>query len=114
MRKRSLKSYIDAERIGIWGWSYGGHMSTNCILKGNDVFALAIAVAPVTNWRFYDNIYTERFMRTPQENGINYDVNSPINYADRLKGKYLLKTDQEMIMFMFKTQCEWLRVNTGR
>ena len=68
--------YIDESRIGIWGWSYGGHMSTNCILKGNDVFAMAIAVAPVTNWRFYDTIYTERFMRTPQENPTGYDDNS--------------------------------------
>ena len=83
-------SYIDAARIGIWGWSYGGHMSTNCILKGNDVFAMAIAVAPVTNWRFYDTIYTERFMRTPQENPTGYDDNSPLNYAHLLKGKYLL------------------------
>ena len=82
--------YIDASRIGIWGWSYGGHMSTNCILKGNDVFAMAIAVAPVTNWRFYDTIYTERFMRTPQENPTGYDDNSPLNYAHLLKGKYLL------------------------
>ena len=84
------RPYIDASRIGIWGWSYGGHMSTNCILKGNDVFALAIAVAPVTNWRFYDTIYTERFMRTPQENPSGYDDNSPLNFAHLLKGKYLL------------------------
>lgn len=82
--------YIDAERIGIWGWSYGGHMSTNCILKGRDVFSLAIAVAPVTNWRFYDTIYTERFMRTPQENPDGYDDNSPLNYAHLLEGDYLL------------------------
>lgn len=82
--------YIDQNRIGIWGWSYGGHMSTNCILKGNDVFSLAIAVAPVTNWRFYDTIYTERFMRTPQENPEGYDLNSPLNYAHMLQGKYLL------------------------
>ena len=89
-RKLGQKSYIDAERIGIWGWSYGGHMSTNCILKGNDVFALAIAVAPVTSWRFYDTIYTERFMRTPQENPEGYDLNSPFNYPELLKGDYLL------------------------
>lgn len=82
--------YIDANRVGIWGWSYGGHMATNCILKGNDVFSLAIAVAPVTNWRFYDTIYTERFMRTPQENPSGYDDNSPLNFSERLKGKYLL------------------------
>lgn len=82
--------YIDASRIGIWGWSYGGFMSSNCLLKGNDVFAMAIAVAPVTNWRFYDTIYTERYMTTPQENPRGYDDNSPINHVDKLKGKYLI------------------------
>lgn len=83
-------SYVDASRIGIWGWSYGGFMSSNCILKGNDVFKMAIAVAPVTNWRFYDSIYTERFMQTPQENASGYDDNSPINHVSKLKGSYLL------------------------
>jgi dipeptidyl-peptidase-4 len=82
--------YIDKDRIGIWGWSYGGFMSTLCITKGADYFKMAIAVAPVTNWRYYDNIYTERFMRTPQENPSGYDDNSPINHVDKLKGKYLL------------------------
>jgi dipeptidyl-peptidase-4 len=82
--------YVDAERIGIWGWSYGGHMSTNCLLKGNDVFKMAIAVAPVTSWRFYDTIYTERYMRTPQENPNGYDDNSPFNYPELLQGDYLL------------------------
>ena len=89
-KKLGQRAYIDAERIGIWGWSFGGHMATNCILKGSDVFALAIAVAPVTNWRFYDTIYTERFMRTPQENPTGYDDNSPLNYAHLLQGDYLL------------------------
>jgi len=83
-------NYIDASRIGIWGWSYGGFMSSNCILKGNDVFKTAIAVAPVTNWRFYDSIYTERYMQTPQENANGYDENSPINHVDKLKGNYLI------------------------
>ena len=82
--------YIDAERIGIWGWSFGGHMSTNCLLKGSDVFKMAIAVAPVTSWRFYDTIYTERYMRTPQENPSGYDDNSPFNYPEKLEGDYLL------------------------
>ena len=82
--------YIDKERIGIWGWSYGGFMSSNCILKGNDVFKTAIAVAPVSNWRFYDTIYTERYMTTPQENPSGYDDNSPINHVDKLKGNYLI------------------------
>lgn len=82
--------YIDAKRIGIWGWSFGGYMSSICILKGADVFKSAIAVAPVTNWRYYDNIYTERYMRTPQENGNGYDDNSPVTMTDKLKGNYLL------------------------
>ena len=82
--------YIDKDRIGIWGWSYGGLISTNCILKGNDIFSLAIAVAPVTNWRFYDTIYTERFMGLPKDNPEGYDLNSPLNFAHLLEGDYLL------------------------
>jgi len=82
--------YIDASRIGIWGWSYGGFMALNCMTQGADYFKTGIAVAPVTNWRFYDNIYTERFMRTPQENASGYDNNSPINHAGELKGKLLI------------------------
>ncbi len=83
-------SFVDPSRIGIMGWSYGGFMSSLAITKGADVFKMAIAVAPVTNWRYYDNIYTERFMRTPKENEDGYDRNSPINYVDKIKGKYLL------------------------
>ena len=82
--------YIDSKRIGIQGWSYGGYMSSLAITKGADIFSLAIAVAPVTNWRYYDNIYTERYMQTPQENANGYDENSPINHVDKLKGDYLL------------------------
>ncbi len=83
-------AYIDAARIGIMGWSYGGYMSSLCITKGAELFRLAIAVAPVTNWRYYDSIYTERFLRTPQENAQGYDENSPINFVNKLKGHYLL------------------------
>nr|WP_315154300.1 S9 family peptidase [uncultured Flavobacterium sp.] len=83
-------SFVDKSRIGIFGWSFGGFMASNCILKGNDVFKMAIAVAPVTNWRFYDSIYTERYMQTPQENSSGYDDNSPINHVQKLKGKFLL------------------------
>jgi dipeptidyl-peptidase-4 len=83
-------AYVDGSRIGIMGWSYGGFMASLAITKGADVFKMAIAVAPVTNWRYYDNIYTERFMRTPKENEDGYDRNSPINYVDKIKGKYLL------------------------
>ncbi len=82
--------YVDANRIGIWGWSYGGYMSSLCITKGSETFKTAIAVAPVTNWRYYDNIYTERFMRTPQENADGYDNNSPINFAKKLKGNFFI------------------------
>jgi dienelactone hydrolase len=82
--------FIDKDRIGIFGWSYGGYMSTLCITKGADYFKTAIAVAPVTTWRYYDNVYTERFMRTPQENPSGYDDNSPINHVEKLKGNYLL------------------------
>lgn len=82
--------YIDASRIGIFGWSYGGFMAANCILKGSEVFKTAISVAPVTNWRFYDSIYTERYMQTPQENPSGYDDNSPINHVDKLRGNLLL------------------------
>ncbi|MCF8428816.1 MAG: S9 family peptidase [Bacteroidia bacterium] len=83
-------SYVDAARIGFWGWSFGGYMASLAISKGADVFKSTIAVAPVTNWRYYDNIYTERYMRTPQENGKNYDDNSPINHVEKIKGNYLI------------------------
>jgi dipeptidyl-peptidase-4 len=89
-KKLAKLPYIDNNNIGIWGWSFGGFMSTNCLLKGNDIFTTAIAVAPVTSWRFYDSVYTERYMQTPQENASGYDDNSPINYANKLKGKFLL------------------------
>lgn len=89
-KKLSAFEYIDEDRTGIWGWSFGGHMATNSLLRGNDTFEMAIAVAPVTSWRFYDTIYTERFMRTPEENPSGYDDNSPFNYPELLKGDYLL------------------------
>ncbi len=82
--------YINKEKLGIWGWSFGGYTTSLCMTKGKGLFAAGIAVAPVTNWRYYDNIYTERFMRTPQENASGYDQNSPINFADGLQGKFLI------------------------
>ncbi len=85
------RTYIDENRIGIWGWSFGGYMSSNAIFRANDVFKMAIAVAPVTSWRFYDTIYTERYMTTPQENASGYDNNSPITHIDKFdQGHYLL------------------------
>lgn len=82
--------YVDGDNIGIQGWSFGGYMASLCITKGADTFKSAIAVAPVTNWRYYDSIYTERYMRTPQENESGYDDNSPINHMSKLKGNFLL------------------------
>lgn len=82
--------FVDKSRIGMWGWSYGGYMSTLALTKGADYYKSAIAVAPVTNWRYYDNIYTERYMQTPQENAKGYDNNSPINHVKKMKGNYLL------------------------
>lgn len=82
--------YVDNSRIGIYGWSYGGFMALNCILQGADVFKMAIAVAPVTSWRYYDTIYTEIYNGLPADNPAGYDNNSPIMHADKLKGRLLL------------------------
>ena len=84
------QSFVDAGRIGIFGWSFGGYMASLAMTKGADVFKVGIAVAPVTTWRYYDTIYTERYLQTPQENPQGYDENSPINFAHLMKGKYLL------------------------
>ena len=89
-KKLGARSYIDANRVGIFGWSYGGFMSSNCLFQGADTFKMAIAVAPVTSWRFYDTVYTERYMQTPQENASGYDQNSPISHVNKLKGEFLL------------------------
>ncbi|HEX7846658.1 MAG TPA: S9 family peptidase [Chitinophagaceae bacterium] len=99
-------SFVDKDNIGHWGWSYGGFMSSLAITKGNDVFSAAVAVAPVTSWRFYDNVYTERYMRTPQENAKGYDDNSPINFTDKIKGKYLIihGTADDNVHFQNATQ----------
>jgi dipeptidyl-peptidase-4 len=99
-------SYVDKDNIGHWGWSYGGFMSSLAITKGNDIFSAAVAVAPVTSWRYYDNIYTERYMRTPQENPKGYDDNSPINHTDKIKGKYLIVhgTADDNVHFQNATQ----------
>jgi dipeptidyl-peptidase 4 len=82
--------YVDARRIGIWGWSYGGYMSALTVMKGAEFFKAAIAVAPVTDWHFYDNIYTERYMSLPSLNENGYNTSAVMSYADKLKGKFLL------------------------
>ena len=82
--------YVDANRIGIWGWSFGGYNTLMSMSTGEAIFKAGIAVAPPTDWRFYDSVYTERFMRTPQENGENYDKTSAITRAKNLNGSLLL------------------------
>ena len=82
--------FIDKDRIGIYGWSYGGYMSALCMTVGAEVFKAGVVGAPVTNWRFYDSIYTERYLKTPQLNAKGYDEYSPVNHASQLKGKMLL------------------------
>ncbi|MFY9152827.1 MAG: S9 family peptidase [Prolixibacteraceae bacterium] len=89
-RYLSTLSFIDKNNIAIWGWSYGGFMAALCMEKGADVFKAGVSVAPVTNWRFYDSVYTERFMRSPKENPEGYDDNSPLSHAGKIKGDYLL------------------------
>ena len=83
------QTYVDASRIAIWGWSYGGFMTALCMSR-SDVFKTGIAVAPVTNWRYYNTAYTERFMRTPQENVSGYNLNSPTHLAENLAGRLFL------------------------
>ena len=90
VRFLTSRSYIDGERVGICGHSYGGYMSALAILKYPELFRAAVAGGTVSDWRNYDSIYTERFMRTPQENEAGYDAGSCLKYADRLKGKLLL------------------------
>lgn len=89
-RHLGAQPWADTARIGIYGWSYGGFIALNSILKGAEVFKLAVAVAPVTSWRFYDTIYTEIYNGLPQENPAGYDDNSPLHYAHLLQGKLLL------------------------
>lgn len=86
-RYMAQQEYVDANRIGIYGWSYGGFMALGCALKGDGLFKMAIAVAPVTSWRYYDSIYTEIYNNLPQDNAAGYDDNSPINFADRLSDR---------------------------
>lgn len=89
-RYLQYQPWVDASRIGIYGWSFGGFMTLNCMLKGAEIFKVGIAVAPVTSWRFYDTIYTELYNGMPQENAAGYDNNSPVMYADLLEGRLLM------------------------
>lgn len=84
------QKFVDSSRLGIWGWSYGGFMSSSVMTRGAGAYKLGIAVAPVEDWEYYDNIYTERYMGLPQNNAEGYKNNSPLKYADKLQGKFLL------------------------
>lgn len=110
------QSYVDPTRIGIQGWSYGGYMSSLCITKGADVFKMAIAGAPVTNWKYYDTIYTERYLRTPKENSKGYEDNSPINFANQLKGNYLIihGTADDNVHFQNSMDMVTALINAGK
>lgn len=102
------QSYVDASRVGIWGWSYGGYLTSLCMTKGDGLFKAGIAVAPVTNWRFYDTIYTERYLKKPQDNAKGYDENSPINFAKDLQGEYLLVHGTADDNVHYQNSLEWV------
>jgi dipeptidyl-peptidase 4 len=109
-------NYIDDSRLGIWGWSYGGYMSSLAMTKGGGLFKAGIAVAPVTNWRFYDTIYTERYLQTPQLNASGYDDNSPSTYAGDLQGKFLLihGTGDDNVHFQNSVVFQDALINAGK
>jgi dipeptidyl-peptidase-4 len=108
--------FIDPSRIGIWGWSFGGYMSSLAMTKGAGVFKMGIAVAPVTNWRFYDNIYTERFQQTPQLNASGYDDNSPSTFAKNLQGNFFLihGTGDDNVHFQNSVVLQEALINAGK
>jgi dipeptidyl-peptidase 4 len=112
----SSQSFIDSNRMGIWGWSYGAYMSSLAMTKGAGTFKLGIAVAPVTNWRFYDTVYTERFLQTPQLNASGYDDNSPSTYAAKLQGKFLLVhgTGDDNVHFQNSVVLQEALINAGK
>ncbi|XP_076313109.1 prolyl endopeptidase FAP-like isoform X1 [Tachypleus tridentatus] len=82
--------FIDAEKIAIWGWSYGGYATAMALAMDTDVFQCGISVAPVTNWRYYDSVYTERYMKLPQENHVGYEKSNLLKKAENIKGKKFL------------------------
>ncbi len=108
--------YVDAGRIGIWGWSYGGYMAALTLFKGNEYFKMAISVAPVTSWRFYDTIYTERYLQRPQDNPRGYDDNSPVELAGMLKGAFLMihGTGDDNVHFQNSVELERALILAGK
>jgi len=112
----SSLAYVDGSRLGIWGWSYGGYMASLAMTKGAGTFKMGIAVAPVTNWRFYDTVYTERYLQTPQENAGGYDDNSPSTHAANMKGNFLLihGTGDDNVHFQNSVVLQDALVNAGK
>ncbi|MDJ1500850.1 S9 family peptidase [Xanthocytophaga agilis] len=110
------QSYVDAGRIGIHGWSYGGYMAALCMTVGADYFKMGISGAPVTTWRFYDSIYTERYLKRPQDNAAGYDDNSPVTHAGKLKGKFLLVhgTGDDNVHFQNSIALQQELINNGK
>ena len=109
-------SYVDKERLGIWGWSFGGYTTSLVMTKGAGTYKVGIAGAPVTSWRYYDNIYTERFLQRPQENAKGYDENSPVTYASQLQGHFLLihGTGDDNVHFQNSVALEDALINAGK
>ena len=108
--------YVDPERIGIWGWSYGGYMAALTLFKGHKYFKTAISVAPVTNWRFYDTVYTERYMQRPEDNPEGYDSNTPIALAGLLEGRFLLihGTADDNVHFQNSVELQKVLIGKGK
>ncbi|HXZ20559.1 MAG TPA: prolyl oligopeptidase family serine peptidase, partial [Candidatus Acidoferrales bacterium] len=110
------KPYVDAARIGITGWSYGGYMTCVAMLEAPEVFKAGFAGAPVTDWRQYDSIYTERYMGLPDQNAEGYRVSSPVAHADGLQGKLLLAhaTGDDNVHFANTLELQEALVHAGR
>merc|ERR1711879_412723 len=102
--------YIDSSRIGIWGWSYGGYMSSRIISAGNPIVKAAISVSPVTDWKFYDNIYTERYMQTPEFNAVGYEESSVLGRAGFIlpESSYLLVHGTADDNVHFQNSADWV------
>jgi dipeptidyl-peptidase 4 len=109
-------SYVDKDRLAIWGWSYGGYMASLAMTKAGGTFKVGIAVAPVTNWRYYDTVYTERYLQRPQENASGYDDNSPSTHAAKLQGNFLLihGTGDDNVHFQNSLVLQEALVNAGK